>query len=340
MPIKPVHLAFLLAPCLGACGLDLFTTDKSQSPVGPFEELDAALPEPDELPVPLRVLTYNVAGLPQGVSQGNPKQHIPLISPRLNFYDMVFVQEDFAHHDALTSQVLHPYYSKPNGSRKNLGDGLTLLSWREVDEFSREAWRHCYGLLNDGADCLTPKGFTRARLTLATGVALDVYNLHMDAGRSTGDQRARAGNFAQLAEAILKHSQGAALIVAGDFNERYRNGTGTLEGLMAKTGLKDAWVEFVHGGVLPPPADLDATCGDDPNDPGCERIDKIFFRDSGAVTFELVDYRVEGAKFVDGSGRQLSDHRPVAVEFKLAFPQLEVATKPEVARKPEVAAQP
>jgi exonuclease III len=328
MPIKPVHLALLLAPCVGACGWDLFTPEKSQSPVGAVEEVDASLPEPDELPVPLRVLTYNVAGLPQGVSQSNPQQFIPFISPKLNFYDLVLVQEDFAHHSALVSRVLHPYQSKPNGSRSNLGDGLTLLSWREVDEFAREQWRNCNGVINDGADCLASKGFTRARLTLGTGVALDVYNLHMDAGKSSGDQRARAGNFSQLAEAILQHSQGAALIVAGDFNERYRNGTGTLEALLAKTGLKDAWVEFVHGGELPPLADLGASCGSDLNDPGCERIDKILFRDSEALTLELLDYRVEGAKFVDSLGRQLSDHRPVAAEFKLVFPQLEVASQP------------
>ncbi len=32
----------------------------------------------------LRVLTYNVAGLPQGVSGGNPIVNTPLISPLLN----------------------------------------------------------------------------------------------------------------------------------------------------------------------------------------------------------------------------------------------------------------
>ena len=32
------------------------------------------------------------------------------------------------------------------------------------------------------ADCLTPKGFTYMRLTLAPGVTLDTYNLHADAG--------------------------------------------------------------------------------------------------------------------------------------------------------------
>ena len=41
-------------------------------------------------------LSYNVAGLPQGVNFDQfPALHTPLISPRLNKYDIVNVQEDF-----------------------------------------------------------------------------------------------------------------------------------------------------------------------------------------------------------------------------------------------------
>ena len=41
------------------------------------------------------VLSYNVAGLPQEISTVNPQEHIPLISPLLNDYDVVLTQEDF-----------------------------------------------------------------------------------------------------------------------------------------------------------------------------------------------------------------------------------------------------
>ena len=45
-------------------------------------------------------LTYNVAGLPDGI---NPDQHplvnTPKISPRLNNYDVVNVREDFYYQD-------------------------------------------------------------------------------------------------------------------------------------------------------------------------------------------------------------------------------------------------
>src|SRR5215207_8725334 len=43
----------------------------------------------------LSMLTYNVAGLPQEISTVNPEDHLPLISPLLNDYDIVMTQEDF-----------------------------------------------------------------------------------------------------------------------------------------------------------------------------------------------------------------------------------------------------
>ncbi|HNC65195.1 MAG TPA: hypothetical protein PK075_11140 [Chitinophagales bacterium] len=41
-------------------------------------------------------MTYNVAGLPEGINSDQfPSRHIPLISPLLNNFDVVNVQEDF-----------------------------------------------------------------------------------------------------------------------------------------------------------------------------------------------------------------------------------------------------
>ena len=41
------------------------------------------------------MLSYNVAGLPQEFSSENPEEHLPMISPLLNDYDVVMTQEDF-----------------------------------------------------------------------------------------------------------------------------------------------------------------------------------------------------------------------------------------------------
>lgn len=58
-------------------------------------------------------LTYNVAGLPEGLSGSNPSVNTPLISPLLNAYDLVLVQEDwidaagvdFFHDDVISASV-------------------------------------------------------------------------------------------------------------------------------------------------------------------------------------------------------------------------------------------
>ena len=41
------------------------------------------------------LLSYNVAGLPEGLSQSNPEANAPTISKLLGDYDVVVTQEDF-----------------------------------------------------------------------------------------------------------------------------------------------------------------------------------------------------------------------------------------------------
>ena len=58
-------------------------------------------------------LTYNVAGLPQGISKSNPASNTPQIGPKLNRYQLVLAQEDFVYHHLLTSSVQHLYATQP-----------------------------------------------------------------------------------------------------------------------------------------------------------------------------------------------------------------------------------
>src|SRR4051794_2341820 len=61
------------------------------------------------------VLTYNVAGLPEGLSSSHPATDTPLISPRLAGYDIVDVQEDFNYHAAPYAGDNHPYRTATSG---------------------------------------------------------------------------------------------------------------------------------------------------------------------------------------------------------------------------------
>jgi len=306
---------------LPACGLDVLTDQKSNTSASHERPMDAGSQADTDWslnadPAYLSLLTYNVAGLPEGLSGGDPKRNTSLISPLLNPYDVVAVQEDFSYHNDLVSLVDHPYQSSPDTKAQALGDGLNTLSRIPFHTFDRYPWTACNGTLDSGSDCLTPKGFTRARLELGQGLEIDVYDVHMDAGHESGDAQARAKNFAQLGQTIRQYSPEIAVLVLGDFNERYRDPGDAMEKLLAETGLTDSWVDFVHQGVLPAPDQLAAGCGaSDPNDIHCERIDKVLFRSSASVELTLVDYAVEGATFTDPNGAQLSDHRPVSAKF-------------------------
>ena len=56
-------------------------------------------PEPELQSGSFTMLTYNVAGLPDGLNDDqNPEVNIPQMAPHLNPYDLVVVQEDFSYH--------------------------------------------------------------------------------------------------------------------------------------------------------------------------------------------------------------------------------------------------
>lgn len=313
--LRLAPLALLAA--LAACPLGCAASGDAHDPVG-SEAQEAAPPRSKESapspsattddpappappapsgPVSFRLLTYNVAGLPQGLSKSEPLVNTPQISPKLNPFDLVVVQEDFSYHDALVSQATHPHKSTPmTGS--SLGDGLNTLSRLPFSDFSRTKWEKCNGFTDQSNDCLTPKGFTRFVLDLGGGRSLDFYDVHFDAGGSDADVATRAEQAAQLAVAITQGSAGRAVIVAGDTNMRTDTRPGdeaTLTKLLADASLEDACRKL--------------GCAE----PG--RIDRIMVRSSAALTVTAKSWAVE-TSFVDAEGNPLSDHEPVSVTIE------------------------
>jgi endonuclease/exonuclease/phosphatase family metal-dependent hydrolase len=265
----------------------------------------------------LRMLTYNVAGLPEGISQSNPARNSGLISPLLNDYALALLQEDFSYHAAIVSAAKHPFLSPVNTSGQSLGDGLSFLSQAPFEDFERIAWADCFGVFDSGSDCLTPKGFTFARFRLSPTISLDVYDVHADAGSAAGDFAAREKNLRQLASAINTRSVGRAVLVAGDLNSRYSRAGDIVPALLESAQLEDVWLELVRNGQRPV-VGMPATCSDtELDDPACERIDKVLYRSSSDVRLLPVAYVVEGQRFSDADGAQLSDHRPVSVRFDI-----------------------
>ena len=68
----------------------------------------------------LLAVTYNVDGIPQGIDGSNARVNNPLISPLLNGYDLVLLQEDFTYHDFLVRDAEHPHQSEWHESERTL----------------------------------------------------------------------------------------------------------------------------------------------------------------------------------------------------------------------------
>jgi hypothetical protein len=242
------------------------------------------------------LLTYNVAGLPQLVSSSDPKVNVGLISPLLNHYDVALVQEDFSYHSQLSAHSAHTFRSEPmRHSLALMPDGLNWFSRFALGWLHRVRWVQCNGYLGAASDCLADKGFSFSEVTLASGVSVDVYNLHAEAGGSTSDIEVRRGNFEQLAAYVRTRSRERPIIVAGDTNLRMSvpRDVETLERFLAATGLRDACRRF--------------GCGE-------ERLDRVFFGGSPSIELDVLGWWTD-RRFVDIEGSPLSDHPAVGVEL-------------------------
>lgn len=122
------------------------------------------------------LLSYNVAGLPEGLSQSNPEANAPIISKMLGDYDVVVTQEDFGFYtDALRADAPQENMSTPHPGPGALnpiergsaitGDGLNVMSnFRLIPpDLDRVPWTNCG---EAAADCLALKGFAKTTLEL------------------------------------------------------------------------------------------------------------------------------------------------------------------------------
>jgi endonuclease/exonuclease/phosphatase family metal-dependent hydrolase len=260
---------------------------------------DAASPSGDSSVATRRgtfsVLTYNVAGLPSPIGKF-PKSNTDLISPKLNAYDLVGVQEDFANHDRLISQLTLPSKTdhKGNGTILNMGDGLGVFSkFAFSGAIEREKWKDCNGLVSDKNDCGADKGFLKISIELMPGIVVDIYDAHWDAGRDSKDVEARDKQTAQMLTKLATTPADHALIVMGDTNMKDEDEP-SVQKLLTGANLSDACRKL--------------NCGQN------GRLDRVTSRDGTALKLIAKEWKVE-TTFVDGAGKELSDHEPVKVVF-------------------------
>ncbi|MGI9432080.1 MAG: endonuclease/exonuclease/phosphatase family protein, partial [Myxococcota bacterium] len=176
----------------------------------------------------LSVLSYNTHGLPSWIAGDDPEARFPRIGELANAYDLVLLQEDFEHHEALLTGTLQEFVARGNESRESLhcwiscsGSGLTFLTSlprERVPRIDNVPYGVCSGWIDNANDCFATKGFQHARVTTETGATLHVVNTHLDAGSAAEDREARRRQLEILQEHLLASAAGEALIVGGDLN--------------------------------------------------------------------------------------------------------------------------
>lgn len=249
----------------------------------------------------LDVLTYNVHGLPPGITGDDTPGRMAQIAPLLADYALIGLQEDFdeANHATLAAGVeleTELWFGEPLADRF-YGAGLAVFAGMEAVDALSIYYETCNGTFDGASDCLASKGFQVARLALGPGAALDVYNTHMEAGNSAEDDASRAAQLDMVLAQLASFSADNAVLLLGDTNLGGDDPEDVplIDRLMAEGGFTDA---------------CDAVACPEPG-----RIDKILLRDGGGLRLAVESWAIDPA-FVDSEGTPLSDHEAITARIR------------------------
>lgn len=300
------------------------------------------------------VAAYNVDGLPTSIlgvqvnKGGLGAEGAQMMAKALQNvnWDIVGISEDFNYHEQLVPPLSEYYHVGEHTGGVSLGslfrsdcDGLGLLVAKKgsgVSSFvqnERVAWNDYYDntLHDQGADGLVTKGFRYFAVTIAPGVVVDVYVLHMDAGVASEGSNpeshvdggrdknvlARENQLLQLREYIKNHNNRRHIFVIGDTNCRYTREKLKelfIDGLHSDDNsltVRDAWVEMMWGGRYPTYGD-DALMTHTYGEQRGEVVDKIFYIENSSSPYTLTLN-----KFERDMDFPIADHFPVVANFTI-----------------------
>ena len=268
----------------------------------------------------IKAVNFNVAGLPFAILQGenvgkNQKAAGKYLSE--NNFDIVAVQEDFGYHNQLLKGMSGFNYMTYHTGNIPGGDGLNIFTKdMPIYNETREAWNEACGILSDGSDELTPKGFVYTVIDIGNGIYVDFYNLHADAYGGAGSKAARTSQYKQLAEFIQARSaeNDRPVIVTGDFNYHLhgREDNDSLYNILYKgCGLKDAWVEYHNNGEYFNMSEWYNT--GKPSWGNWDSVERFMYKSGGGVDLVVSDFRYVNVS--DDSGKIISDHAAAECDF-------------------------
>ena len=268
----------------------------------------------------VKIVNFNVAGLPFGIFSGENVPANQIAAAKYlseNDFDIAAVQEDFGFHRNLADNLKGFNYLTNHTGNIPGGDGLNVFTKNmTIYNETRVSWNVQSGILSDGSDELTPKGFVYSVIDIGNGIYVDFYNLHADAYGGAGSVAARTSQFRQLAEFIKARSaeNDRPVIVTGDFNNHLhsREDNSALYNILCvELGMKDAWVEHHNNGDyfnmynwhvsgLPAWGNWDS-------------VERFMYRGGGGVDLVVSDFRY--VNVYDDSGNAISDHASAECDF-------------------------
>ena len=159
----------------------------------------------------IKIILWNIAMSP-ATAQRN-KYKVPKIARILNTYDIVILNESFAFHEALMSNVKHSYrYTDPRIWYKLFNSGVVILSKRPLANCSYKHFGHSAlwdWFLSKGLNGMTFKYH---------GVKVDLYATHLQASNHRCAQKVRVHQIQDIVNQInATHTANHELIVCGDF---------------------------------------------------------------------------------------------------------------------------
>ena len=202
----------------------------------------------------LKILVYNTHGLPEIFISDDPKMRFPIIGKKTQDFNISLLQEDYAHHEELSSGLNKESLAIRGGLGGTLlcpfctGSGLTSIfnlpnDW--IVEVENNTYDTCSGWLRGANDCFAYKGFQVIKITLPNSKRFFIVNTHMDAGRRDSDRSSRKNQLEHIIKTIKQKTSSEALIVAGDLNLNSKNSEDVklLENFKEELRLSDAFEE-------------------------------------------------------------------------------------------------
>ena len=270
---------------------------------------------PDKFSV--KMVNYNVGGLPWATTAANQKANASFIVE--NGYDIVAVQEDFNLHSTFAGGLTGYNYSTNHTGGVPGGDGLnTFTKGMPIYNETRGEWYVSYGVIDHGADEMTPKGFVYTVIDIGNGIYVDFYNLHADAYGDEGSKQAREYQFRQICDFIKERSaeNNRPIIVTGDFNiymHAHEVNSNMYEYFIRDCGFKDAWVEVKNDSDYFNYGKWFAT-GESPWGKW-DSVERFFYKGCDGVGVIATDFNF--IEVLNANGKPASDH--AAAECVLEF---------------------